>query len=143
MIILNYIKETIVIYFLVYLYDIIGSINVFLTSSTILFIGGSLLITMINQAGMYYEKHPTPEIPRRKLRNRLIWIFAFGVFLAIVNTLIPSKEGIKLLAAVYVGDQIVSNKDVQRIGGKSIDLLEKFIDDTSKKLDPPVLPKKP
>lgn len=144
MIILNYLKEITVIYFLVYIYDIIESLKMALGVSSILAIVIILISSAVAAANADVDSVGPEKTKRIKsITKRFLVTFTLAVVVGLIALLLPSKDGIKLLTAVYVGDTIVSNPDVQRIGGKSVDLLEKFIDDTSKKLDPPVLPKKP
>ena len=144
MIILNYLKEITVIYFLVYIYNVAedikrvsGEVSLWL----LLVIGITIVICLFYCSNC--ERGPEKTKVVKRFTKIIITLMVTSIMMGSCSVLLPNQEGIKLLAAVYVGDTIVSNPDVQRIGGKSVDLLEKFIDDTSKKLDPPVLPKKP
>lgn len=67
--------------------------------------------------------------PKEKdLVKRCCWLSIIPAVLFLVATLLPSKQGIYQMAAAYGVQAAATNPDVQRLAGKSLQVLENSLD---------------
>lgn len=104
---------------LFYLADITNSL-----STTLALIGATLLLILGVTAGATIDS-ARPNMPLVKRCCRLI---AIPIVMFLVAALIPSKQGIYQMAAAYGVQTAATNPDVQRLAGKSLEVLEKSLD---------------
>ena len=51
-------------------------------------------------------------------------LWAWAIPLIVVSVITPSKQSMELIAAVYVGDQVLQMEQVQEVGSKSFEVLD-------------------
>lgn len=66
--------------------------------------------------------------PNMALVKRCCWLSTIPAVLFLVATLLPSKQGIYQMAAAYGVQTAATNPDVQRLAGKSLQVLENSLD---------------
>lgn len=108
--------------------------------SFVLFIGmvGALAVSVISflggsEARDYLADRPESEHLKRKAEfwdkfgfKRYVVLF---ITFMLVGIALPSKEGAYKLLAIYGGVEVLKSPEVQKLGGKGVDVLNKVMDD--------------
>jgi len=111
--------------FIVYLLGLVEKANVTLGVVTILSFSLVGLILLVKGIG-------ARDISKDTQEAFTLWAKRFattGVVTGLLFTLVPTKEISYAMLAAYGVEEIVTNDRVQELGGKSLDLLEKTLDE--------------
>lgn len=113
---------------IIYLISVASSLKAILVTSTIIllivcFIGAVAALACWCEAANDDDKKIAKKLFRATIKGLIV-----AAIIALINATIPNEDaGYKILAA-YGVESIAQNEDVQRLGGKSLELLEQSID---------------
>lgn len=104
------------VYFLIWLYDIAGSMDGVFTATTAILAGLLMVFTGLLTKGLHSDKGNMEKVEWwEEYKDGLLSLVKHlkrGVNVLITVTfisfIIPSQEAIKLMAAVYIGDSVVT-----------------------------------
>jgi hypothetical protein len=65
----------------------------------------------------------------KNVKKYYIGLFVFCFMGNMFNALMPERDTAYKMLAVYGGIEVLKNPDIQRVGGKGFDILEKVIDE--------------
>lgn len=113
---------------LVYLISVVGSFDAFL--NVLIFVGlVGLPVTVIGGTILADSFHQETRDKAPAWFKRLPKIAGATVLVALVSIIIPSKDTAYTMLAAYAGSEIVQTEEMKEIGGKSFEVLNKFLDD--------------
>lgn len=138
-------------YFLIYLFVMVGQIGAFLSHGWLLFSMGlaALIICVLAAAWRaddsgpnmdfkhFWENHGFIKVVKRPAKLMMI----FGFILGTLGNFTPSQKDLAIIIGSGVTYEALTSETGKRIGGKSIELLEKKIDEALESV--PAIPEKP
>jgi hypothetical protein len=69
------------------------------------------------------------EIPELKAKKLMVLSWICGFLLITLSMFIPSKETMHAMLAAEAANEIVKHPEVQKIGGRALDILNKKLDE--------------